>query len=46
MQEKNALTFTVLSDPGNQIAKAIGIVTGPSDDARAAQLGWGSTSPR
>jgi peroxiredoxin len=41
MQEKNALSFTVLSDPGNQIAKAIGIVTGPSDDARAAQLQLG-----
>jgi peroxiredoxin len=41
MQEKNALSFTVLSDPGNRIAKAIGIVTGPSDDARAAQLQLG-----
>jgi peroxiredoxin len=41
MQEKNALSFTVLSDPGNQIAKAIGIVTGPSDDAGAAQLHLG-----
>jgi peroxiredoxin len=41
MQEKNALSFTVLSDPGNQIAKSIGIVTGPSDDARAAQLQLG-----
>jgi peroxiredoxin len=41
MQEKNALSFTVLSDPGNQIAKAIGIVTAPSDDVRAAQLQLG-----
>jgi peroxiredoxin len=41
MQEKNALSFTVLSDPGNQIAKSIGIVTGPSHDARAAQLQLG-----
>jgi peroxiredoxin len=41
MQEKNELSFTVLSDPGNQIAKAIGIVTGPSDDVRAAQLQLG-----
>jgi peroxiredoxin len=41
MQEKNALSFTVLSDPGNQVAKAIGIVTGPSDEARAAQLQLG-----
>jgi len=36
--EKNALTFTVLSDPGNQIAAAVGILTAPSDEARAAQL--------
>jgi peroxiredoxin len=41
MQEKNALSFTVLSDPGNQVAKAIGIVTGPSAEARAAQLQLG-----
>jgi peroxiredoxin len=41
MQQKNALTFTVLSDRGNHIAKSIGIVTGPSDDVRAAQLQLG-----
>lgn len=41
MQEKNALSFAVLSDPGNQIAKAIGILTSPSDDALAAQLQLG-----
>ena len=41
MQEKNELTFTVLSDPGNQIAKAIGIVSAPSAEGRAAQLQLG-----
>lgn len=37
MQETNELTFTVLSDPGNQIAGQLGILTAPSDAARAAQ---------
>jgi len=41
MQEKNELTFTVLSDPGNQIAKAVGIVSAPSAEGRAAQLQLG-----
>jgi peroxiredoxin len=36
-QEKNELSFVVLSDPGNQIATALGVLTAPSDDARAAQ---------
>jgi peroxiredoxin len=40
-QEKNQLTFKLLSDPGNQIAKAVGIRTAPSDEARAAQLQLG-----
>jgi peroxiredoxin len=40
-QQKNELAFTVLSDPGNQIAKAIGILTAPSAEARAAQLELG-----
>ena len=40
-QEKNALTFTVLSDPGNQIARQLGILTAPSDGTRAAQLQLG-----
>ena len=40
-QEKNELAFTVLSDPGNQVAKAAGILTAPSDEARAAQLQLG-----
>jgi peroxiredoxin len=41
IQEKNELTFTVLSDPGNQLAKAAGILTAPSDQVRAAQLQLG-----
>jgi peroxiredoxin len=40
-QEKNELTFTVLSDPANQVAKSIGILTAPSAEARAAQLELG-----
>jgi peroxiredoxin len=36
-QEKNELSFTVLSDPGNQVAAALGVLTTPTDDARAAQ---------
>jgi peroxiredoxin len=40
-QEKHELTFTVLSDPGNQVAKAVGILTAPSTEARAAQLELG-----
>jgi peroxiredoxin len=40
-QEKNELTFTVLSDPGNQVAKAAGIITAPAEEARAAQLQLG-----
>lgn len=41
MQEKNELTFTVLSDAGNQIAKAVGILSSPSAEGRAAQLQLG-----
>lgn len=39
--EANALTFDVVSDPGNQIASALGIVTAPSEASRSAtkQLG-------
>jgi peroxiredoxin len=40
-QQKNELAFTVLSDPGNQVARAIGILTAPSAEARAAQLQLG-----
>lgn len=41
MQEKHELTFPVLSDPGNRIASALGILTGPSTDVRAAQTALG-----
>ncbi|HEY1819837.1 MAG TPA: peroxiredoxin-like family protein [Trebonia sp.] len=41
MQEKNDLAFAVLSDPGNGIARGLGILTQPSDEARAAQLELG-----
>jgi len=41
MSEKNELTFTVLSDPGNQIASGLGVLTHPSAEARAAQLEMG-----
>ena len=40
-QEKRNLTFTVLSDPGNQVAKVAGILTDPSGEVRAAQLKLG-----
>jgi peroxiredoxin len=41
MEEKNTLSFTVLSDPGNQLARQVGIVTAPSADALATQLSRG-----
>jgi peroxiredoxin len=41
MQEKNELTFAVLSDPANQLARAAGILTAPSSEVRAAQLQLG-----
>jgi peroxiredoxin len=41
MQEKNGLTFTVLSDPGNQVARAAGVLSAPSSPVRAAQLRLG-----
>ena len=41
MREKNELTFPVLSDPGNRIAGILGVLTGPSPEARAAQLELG-----
>jgi peroxiredoxin len=40
-QESKALPFTVLSDPGNQLAGRLGILTAPSAGARAAQLRLG-----
>nr|WP_198151212.1 peroxiredoxin-like family protein [Kibdelosporangium sp. MJ126-NF4]CEL13088.1 putative peroxiredoxin [Kibdelosporangium sp. MJ126-NF4]CTQ98775.1 putative peroxiredoxin [Kibdelosporangium sp. MJ126-NF4] len=45
MAEKNALTFTVLSDPGNQIASSLGVVTAPTEDARQAQQAMGIDLP-
>jgi peroxiredoxin len=41
MQQKNDLTFTVLSDPGSALARHLGILTGPSAEARAVQLQLG-----
>jgi peroxiredoxin len=42
MQQKHDLTFTVLSDPGNQIARQLGIVNPPrSEAARAATAALG-----
>jgi len=35
--ETNELTYTVVSDPGNQLASALGILTAPSAEAAAAQ---------
>lgn len=41
MQEKHDLSFTVVSDPGNAIARGLGILTRPSAEAQAAQLRLG-----
>jgi peroxiredoxin len=41
IQQKNGLGFTVVSDPGNALASRLGILTGPSPEARAAQLQLG-----
>jgi peroxiredoxin len=41
MRDKNELRFTVLSDPGNDLANTVGVVTAPSSEARAAQLQFG-----
>jgi peroxiredoxin len=41
MKEKNELTFTVLSDPGNQVAGNLGIMTSPTAEVRSAQLQLG-----
>jgi peroxiredoxin len=39
--ESNELTYSVASDPGNQIATALGILTEPSPDSVAAQVKLG-----
>jgi peroxiredoxin len=41
MQQKNELPFAVLSDPGNVLARWLGILTAPTADARAAQAHFG-----
>jgi peroxiredoxin len=41
MQEKHDLRYMVLSDPANVLASAVGIVTAPSSEVRAAQLQLG-----
>jgi peroxiredoxin len=41
MQEKNELTYGVLSDPGNAVARSLGVLTAPLDAAQAAQLRLG-----
>jgi peroxiredoxin len=40
-QETNELEFSVLSDPGNQIATQLGILTHPNDGARKSQQALG-----
>jgi peroxiredoxin len=40
-KEMNELSFTVLSDPGNQVAAGLGVLTTHGEDARAAQLKLG-----
>jgi peroxiredoxin len=37
-KETKELTFTVLSDPGNQLARQLGILTSPGEGVRQAQL--------
>ena len=39
--QSNELTFTVASDPGNEIAAAVGIMSDPSPDSVAAQIKLG-----
>lgn len=41
MRETNELSYVVLSDPGNQIAGKLGILTAPSDGAVQAQATLG-----
>jgi peroxiredoxin len=39
--EKDNLSYAVLSDPGSQVARQVGILTAPSPEALAAQLSHG-----
>lgn len=41
MREKNDLAFPVVSDPGNTLGAALGILTASSEQARAAQVTLG-----
>src|SRR6201994_493710 len=41
IQEKNDLSFVVLSDPGNQIATALGVLTAHSDKVQDVQRAIG-----
>jgi peroxiredoxin len=41
MREINELTYTVLSDPGNTIAGKLGILTEPTEEAKASQAALG-----
>ncbi|HEY8745155.1 MAG TPA: peroxiredoxin-like family protein, partial [Chloroflexota bacterium] len=41
MQEKHALTYRVVSDPGNQIAGQLGILTAPGEEVRQTQVAHG-----
>jgi peroxiredoxin len=45
MADKNDLTFAVLSDPGNQIAGALGILTAPTEDVRGSLHATGVDLP-
>jgi peroxiredoxin len=45
MAEKHQLTFSVLSDPGNQLAGALGIATAPTEGARGSQRAIGIDLP-
>jgi peroxiredoxin len=45
-QEANELTFSVVSDPGNQLAGALGILTQPTPDAQVAQRSLGLDLPQ
>ena len=42
MQEKNGLTFAVLSDPGDRVAVALGVLTAPTRATQAAQRTLGT----
>ena len=41
IQQTHALTYRVLSDPGNQLATALGVRTAPTPDVAAAQSSLG-----